>query len=257
MSPAYIGLVEIQVAYNPHLNQYLVVMPGTAPVPWPSGPITPIVFAAVLDASAALASVPFVLTLGTTYSSYSASPHLQNRHYRTINVAFNSLANEYLVTYQMTGSGTYTVYSQRVSETGALLGSPKILVQRNGLPGAHAIAYGRVVSPETPAGRYLLVNFDPYAPLNLIMVGSAGEVVTNAIPFDWGPTSGHEFTPDVVYAEIPEHTPSQVFLVVWEDENNKDYLTQTPTSPASGGATWMRPSWPMRIGTHPTTWHSS
>ncbi len=227
MSPGFIGAGEIQLAYNPHLNQYLVVMPGVAPYPYPSGPVTPMVFAAVIDANAALVSLPVVLTLGTTASSYPASPHLQNRHYRTINAAFNSLANEYLVTYQMAGGSSYAVYSQRVSESGALLGSPNVVAGSGGLPGSHAIAYGPVISPETPAGRYLLVNFDPYAPETLTMLGSAGEVVTNAIPFDWGSPSGNELCPDAVYAEIPGHTPNKVFLVVWEDENNKDYWNPT------------------------------
>jgi len=219
----FIGIGEIQLAYNSHLNQYLALMPGVAPYPWPSGNLMPMVFAAVLDTNAIVVGMPFMIALGNTSSSYAASPHLQNRHYRTVNVAFNSLANEYLISYQMAGSSTYTVYSQRVSETGALLGSPNVIVQSGGSPGTHAIAFGSVVSPETPAGRYLLVNFDPDAPVNLTMLGSAGEVVTNAIPFDWGPTSGQEFTPDVVYAEISGHTPSKVFVVVWEDENNKDY----------------------------------
>lgn len=215
LAAGFYGAGEIQLAYNPHANQYLAVMSGQFPLP----PGQPVVFAAVLDANAALVGAPVILTYGNTSTSYDP-----NRHYRTINVAFNKLANEYLVTYQMT-----SLYSQRVAENGALPAGPQTVISGHA-SGSHAIAYGSVVSPETPTGRYLLVNFSPNAPSSaegLTMLGSAGEFVTNGIPFDWGvgrpgySLNGGEYSPDVAYAELPD--TRKVFVVVWEDENNQSY----------------------------------
>ncbi len=216
LAAGFYGIGEIQLAYNPHANQYLAVMSGQFPLP----PGQPVVFAAVLDANAALVGAPVMLSSGNTSTSYDA-----NRHYRTINAAFNTLANEYLVTYQMGN-----IYSQRIAESGALPAGRSTVISGKA-NGSHAIAYGSVVSPETPTGRYLLVNFSPNAPTQaegLTMLGSSGQFLTNGIPFDWGVSynasgGGGQYSPDVVYAELPPPDGRKVFVVVWEDEDNYDY----------------------------------
>jgi hypothetical protein len=142
-----------------------------------------------------------------------------------INIAYNSIAQEYLVTAQLTwesgGTDFYAIRSQRVAGDGTPIGSEVDVWGPfpSTSPQSHALAYAPVTSPQTPTGRYLLA----VGGSSLYMLNSDGAMVEvfstpNDEPDggDWI-VGGGQSNPDVAYGEV-DGQPS--FLVVYEDHNN-------------------------------------
>jgi hypothetical protein len=207
-----IVIYETAIAYNPHRNEYLVVS-------WDNGVITgtPGIIGLRLDASGAV--------VGGLIRFIWGAPHIYNSS-RFLCIAFNSIANEYLVTVSMAMSGGMgDVFAQRISETGTPLGSAINLTNGPYYINGHALAYAPIANTSTPTGRYLFVaNSVIYMldsngnPIPIVHDPDHGSWYLN-IPFVWGTVTGSEYHPDIAYGVI---SGQKRFLVVWSDYNNKD-----------------------------------
>jgi hypothetical protein len=139
-------------------------------------------------------------------------------------VLYNTLAGNYLVL-----GAANDLFSARVGANGQPLGSKQNLTNDGmGIYSSYAAAYGPVVSPETPQGRYLVVKY-PVAP---IMLDSDGKPLSTMyqpstglywpeIPFFLGNTVGGMHNVDVAFGDTTWQTASSsAFLIVWSDDNN-------------------------------------
>ncbi len=204
---------QIALAYNPHLDEYLAVTYDNG-----ASTILPGVIALRLNSAGVAVGSLIRVMYGTIHYTADTS-----RYFR---IAFNSTANEYLVTAQMNMGGGYgDVFAQRLSETGVLLGSPVNLTNNPTLLTGHALAYAPIIDRDTPTGRYLFACNGI-----LYMLNSDGNIISvvydpehdiwyQAIPFSWGNNVGAVYHPDIAYGQIGDQ---KLFLVVWGDYNNTD-----------------------------------
>ena len=208
----FLTIYETAIVYNPHLDEYLVVSVDNG-----AASSLPGIVAIRLNSSGAIVGSLIRVLFGYHHTVNSS---------RYINVTFNTLANEYLVTAAMNmGNGLGDVFAQRLSETGAILGSAINLTNGPYSINGHAVAYAPIADQTTPTGRYLLVADNLIRmldstgkPIPLVHDPDHGFSYVN-VPFVWGSTGGKEYHPDVAYGEI---LGEKQFLIVWADYNNKD-----------------------------------
>jgi hypothetical protein len=206
---------EPDVAYNSISNEYLVVWRGN-----PSGTTAYIIYGQRVSSSGALLGENFHIS---TVPAGSAVEWQEEP-----DVAYNSASNEYLVVWAdvRNGYSNLDVYGQRVSSSGALLGSEIPISTASGYQAYPAVAYNSI------SDEYLVVWDDArsgYSNANVYgqRVSSSGALLGSEFPISTA--SGAQDYPAVAY-----NSTDNQYLVVWEDEragsSNEDIYGQRVSS---------------------------
>lgn len=142
-----------------------------------------------------------------------------------LQVTYNSILDEFLVTAQRTVSGDNGIWAQRISFSKGLIGAPLNVINKG--PGgiiSHAVAYAPVAGTVPAGGRYLLA----YGSVNVELLDSHGKSIS-IVPLDLGYPSGKSGQPDVSYGVVDG---KKRFLLVYSDGNN----CKPGTLKSSGGS---------------------
>lgn len=211
----------IALAYNSQENNYLVVAYNPGGLYGTAG-----VWGRIVGADGTPTGGTALIMAGTPFSGDGI---------QALDMAYNTFANEYLVSAQLDAGGLADVWVRRVSAAGQPLGTVTNVTQGPYALDALALAYAPIPSAETPMGRYLLA-YSANGILVVHMLGSEGQLlsvvyncstntpVSAAVPLSTGSPAGASYHPDVAYGELGDQ---RVFLVVFADTNNN-----TPGDPS-------------------------
>ncbi len=132
----------------------------------------------------------------------------------SLQVTWNSMLNEFVVTVQWTVSGNNRVYGQRVGPSG-IIGSP-VMLRDHGLGGqnSHDIEYAPLTT--IPAGgRYLFISNGTWGTFRALDVNLG--VVTTIPSTDWGTPNGNAHHHNIAYGRVQG---KDRWLIVWADQDN-------------------------------------
>jgi hypothetical protein len=171
-------------------------------------------------------------------------------------VAYNSTIGDYLVAWQDPRSGNIRdIYGQRVSSSGALLGSEIPISTDSGDQSSPQVAYN------SASGEYLVVWTDPRGSGDIYGQRVSGDGGLSGSEIGISTASGYQNTPQVAY-----NSASGEYLVVWTDNRNLDAYGQRvsgtgdlvgsdiPISPASGSQTYPAVAYNSTSGEYLVAW---
>ena len=194
------------IAYSPNSNRFLVAVPERVA----SGSTYDRVIARFLAGNGNSLVGPDFLFDDVT-NTYYEGPSVNGGH-GSLQIAHNSIRDEFLVTYQRTVSGNNGVWAQRISYTSGTIGSP-VQLHNAGLGGfqSHGIAYAPVAGTSPPGGRYLFTVDGG----TLLLDANAG--IITGIPLHYGKPEGNYTEADIAYGEVEG---MKRFLLVYADKDN-------------------------------------
>jgi len=168
----------------------------------------------------------------------------------SVQVTYNSLLDEFLVTVQRTTfypkqlvTSKNGVWAQRLSFNKGIIGSPIELID-NGLADVHShtVAYADVQGTNPSGGRYLL----SYGLGNTLLLDSQSKMLS-VVPLNYGEPKSDQAQPHASYGEVQGKS---MFLLVYTDANNEFCQPGTNPCPSWSGVwgTFVDPTKTLYMG---------